>query len=118
MQPRSKGGPYALGQGTLPPPPILQGTSLCFKRGRAAKTFRMPLKVLEYSEGPSSTPHLFCALGLPEVAQMSPQGWGHKGQPVEPSVCIFSLGLVLLQGRSQDPNFQREEARPGKEGGG
>lgn len=63
-------------------------------------------------------PHLFGVLRLSEVAHMSPQGWGHKGQPVERSVCIFSLGLVLLQGRNQDPNFQREEARPEKEGGG
>lgn len=27
-------------------------------------------------------------------------------------MCIFSLGLVLLRSRNQDPNFQREEARP------
>lgn len=61
-------------RGTLPPPPILWGTSLCFKQGRAAKTFRLPLKVLKCSEGPSAMPHLFWALSLAEVPQTSPQG--------------------------------------------
>lgn len=56
-------------------------------------------------------PYLFWALGLPEVAQMSPQGWGHEGSLW--TICVHLLpGLVLLQGRNQDPNFQREEARP------
>lgn len=84
-------------------------------RGRAAKTFRMPLKILECPEDPSSIPYLFQVLSLSEVAQPLPQGEGHKGQPMEPTVCIFPLGLVLQQGRSQDRNFQREEARPEKD---
>lgn len=105
-------------RGTLPPPPILWGTSLCFKQERAAKTFRVPLKVRKCSEGPSPTPHLLWALRLPGVAQMSPQGWGPEGQPVEPSVCTFSLGLVLLQGRirTQFPEGG-SKAREGRQGG-
>lgn len=37
---------------------------------------------------------------------------------MEPIVCIFSLGLELLQGRNQDASaFQRVDARPEWEGG-
>lgn len=66
-------------RGALPPPPILWGTSLCFKQGRAAKTFRMPLKVLKCSEGPSSMHHLFWALSLPEGLQRHLRGGDMKG---------------------------------------
>lgn len=88
-------------RGTLPPPPILWGTSLCFKQGRAAKTFRLPLKVLKCSEGPSAMPHLFGPSASRRWLKRHLRG-GHEGQPAEP-VCISALGLVLLQGRNRDP---------------
>lgn len=35
---------------------------------------------------------------------------------MESPVCVFPLGLVLPQVKSWDPDFQREEERPEKEG--
>lgn len=54
------------------------------------------------------------ALSLPRV--LGCQGWDMEGQPVEPTVCIFLMGLELMQDKNQDPAFQREDTRQEKEG--
>lgn len=44
-------------------------------------------------------------------------GGDREGQPVRPTVCIFLMGLELMQGKNQDPAFQKEDTRPEREGG-
>lgn len=112
LQPRRKGGPYA-----LTPPPILWGPFLCFRQRESDKDLQDTLEGLGTPGGPTSGPS--CFRPLPPRGPQSPtppqrEPWRAA---CGASVRVFPLGLELPQGRSRDSNLQREETRPEKEGG-
>lgn len=80
----------------------------------------MSLKLLKCPEGSFHVPPIWALSLLGALKWECHLREGQGGKPAEPIVCVSSLGLELLQGRSQDPRFPEggRKARVGRRGKG